>query len=51
VERAIYVRQIGPMLVELPLQLVDDAGEFAALLNQAGNDVIVARTHAVARCQ
>ena len=33
-ERAIDMRQIGPALVKLLLHLIDDAGEFAALLDQ-----------------
>jgi hypothetical protein len=50
-QHAVNVRHIGPMLVKLALQLIDNAGEFAALLDQAGNDVITARGHDALRCQ
>jgi hypothetical protein len=33
------VRQVGSVLVKLALQLVNDAGEFAALLDKPGDDV------------
>jgi hypothetical protein len=39
------------VLVKLALQLVDDDGEFAALLNEARDYVIFARAHAAALCQ
>jgi hypothetical protein len=45
------VRQIGPVLVKPPLQFINDAGEFAALLDQPGNDMISARGHTAALCQ
>jgi hypothetical protein len=45
------VRQIGSVLVELPLQLIDDAGKFATFFDQARNNVIFARGHAAALCQ
>lgn len=51
VEHAIYVRQVGSMLIKLALQLVNDAGEFAALLDKAGNNMILAGGHSAFRCQ
>jgi len=30
------VHQIGPVLIKLPLHLIDDAGEFSALLDKTG---------------
>lgn len=50
-EHAVNVRQIGSVLIKLALQLIDDAGQFAALLDQPGNDMILARDHAALRCQ
>jgi len=49
-EHAVYVHQIGAVLVKLAFQLIDDAGEFAALGDQARDDRI-ARGHAALRCQ
>jgi hypothetical protein len=40
------VRQVGPVLIKLTLQLVDDAGEFAPLLDKARGYVIFARGRA-----
>jgi hypothetical protein len=34
-ERAVNVRQIGSVLVELPLQFVDDASKFSTFFDQA----------------
>jgi hypothetical protein len=48
-ERAVYVCQVGSVLIKLALQHVNDAGEFAALLNEASDDMIL--THAAALCQ
>src|SRR5690349_12686650 len=45
------MRQIGPMLVKLALQLIDDAGQFAAFLNKTGDYVIPRCGHAALRCQ
>jgi hypothetical protein len=45
------VHQIGPVLIKLALQLIDDAREFAALLDKPGNDMISAGRHAALRCQ
>lgn len=40
-QRAVYVRQIGPMLVELLFQRLDELGELAALLDEAGDGISV----------
>jgi len=50
-EHAINMRQVSPVLIELPLQFVDDASKLGALRNQAGNDMIPFGGHAALRCQ
>jgi hypothetical protein len=45
------MRQIGPVLVKLALQLIDDAREFAPLLDQPRNDMIPYAGHDALRCQ
>jgi hypothetical protein len=45
------MRQVGSVLVKLALQLVDDAGEFVALLDQTGKDMILCGGHDALRCQ
>jgi hypothetical protein len=48
-ECAVDMRQIGPMLIKLLLQLVDDLDQLAVLRDQAGDDLIL--IHAAALCQ
>jgi hypothetical protein len=50
-QSAVYVHQVSSMLVDLALHLVDDDGEFAALLDKASDDVIPRSAHAALRCQ
>jgi alkanesulfonate monooxygenase SsuD/methylene tetrahydromethanopterin reductase-like flavin-dependent oxidoreductase (luciferase family) len=45
------VHQVGSVLVKLTLHMIDDASQLAALLDQAGYDVIFVRDHATALCQ
>lgn len=50
-QRAVDMREVGAILVKLPLQLVDNPSEFAALLDQPGDNEIACRDHAMALCQ
>ena len=50
-QHAVDMRQIGPVLIKLALQLINDAGEFTPLLDKTGDDVILARGHAALWCQ
>jgi hypothetical protein len=45
------MRQVCAVLVKLALKLVNDASQFAPLLNQPGDDMIAAGAHAALRCQ
>jgi hypothetical protein len=49
-QRGIYVRQIGPGVVELLLQAFDQPRQVAALIDEA-SEGISGRSHAAALCQ
>jgi len=45
------MHQVRPVLIKLPLQLVNNAGKLRSLRDQGGNDMIPCGGHDALRCQ
>ncbi len=50
-EHAVDMHQVRPVLIKLPLQLVNNAGKLRSLRDQGGNDMIPCGGHDALRCQ